>query len=182
MPESMDIANASRLTELIVHSSKLGNINGTTSGGVNISSMSTMRYLDISNCTSLTGALNVSGCNLLYYINAQGTLMNDIQLPSTGANLEEIWYPKTVQVVSMQDMNKLHTVGLEIRNSCKEFSLINCPNVKLLGDRKWVDAEGEYALSNGLFLSGVKSILLDNSCLDFTSLDVQYPIGLEKLS
>lgn len=107
--------------------------------------------------------------------------MNDIQLPSTGANLEEIWYPKTVQVVSMQDMNKLHTVGLEIRNSCKEFSLINCPNVKLLGDRKWVDAEGEYALSNGLFLSGVKSILLDNSCLDFTSLDVQYPIGLEKI-
>lgn len=181
MPESMDIANASRLTELVVHSSKLGNINGTTSGGVNISSMSTMRYLDISNCTSLTGALNVSGCNLLYYINAQGTLMNDIQLPSTGANLEEIWYPKTVQVVNMQDMSKLHTVGLEIRNNCKEFSLINCPNVKLLGDRKWVDAEGEYALSNGLFLSGVKSILLDNSCLDFTSLDVQYPIGLEKI-
>ena len=182
MPESMDIANASRLTELVVHSSKLKNINGTTSGGVNVSGLSNITKLDISNCTSLEGALNVSDCNLLCYINAQNTLMNDVQLPDTGANLEEIWYPKTIQVVNLQGMERLTTVGLQPRNSCKQFTLVNCPKVEFFGDRKWNSNYNEYVLSNGLFLSGVSDILLDNSCLNLTSIDVQYPVNLKSIT
>lgn len=182
MPESMDIANASRLTKLVVHSSKLKNINGTTSGGVNISAMSNMQYLDISNCTALEGALNVSGCNLLYYINAQNTLMNDIQLPSTGANLEEIWYPKTVQVISMQDMAKLTTVGLQRNHSCKNIRLVNCPKVERFGDRGYSASLGRYIHSNGWFLSGVQDLYLDNSYLSASVLDIQYPQGLKSVT
>lgn len=181
MPESMDIANASRLTKLVVHSSKLKNINGTTSGGVNISSMSNMQYVDISNCTALEGSMNVSGCSLLTYVNAQGTLMNDIQLPTSCASLQEIWYPKAVQTVSVQNMAKLKVVGLQPGHSIKTLNISNCPSLEALGDREFNAQYSTYKYDNAWFLSGVQDLTLDNTLLNETELGVRFCTNLKSI-
>ena len=181
IPESMDIANASRLTKLVVHSSKLKNINGTTSGGVNISGMSNMGTVDISGCTSLEGSLVVSGCPLLKYINCQNTLLSDVQLPTTGSNLEEIWYPKGIQTVVLQDMDKLRVAGLPRGHACRQLTLINCTKLKAFADIVRDTATNTYNTCNGLHLAGVKKAYFDNSFLEAKDLDFGHALGLTSI-
>lgn len=178
VPESMDLANAVRLSELEVHSTKLKNINGTVAGGVNVSSMSNLSKINLKGCTALEGALNVAGCTMLRYINIQDTNMADVQLPPTGAALQELWYSKTIQTISLSNAPNLKILGLQMGHACKNLTVVNCPKIETFGDREWNPSTQTYKYTPWDFLEGVQSLHIDNSLGEYEVMGLPHSIGL----
>lgn len=109
-PTSMLIANADRLTEIECHSPNLIN--------TDLSECTKLQRIDLSDCTALgTGIgaqpiLNIQNCKYLRYCNCLNTQLTAIYTMQAGGNLEEIYYPKTTQVVQLTNQTYLHTVGI----------------------------------------------------------------------
>lgn len=179
-PTTITLIKAPKVNNLICHSEKL--INTDASVCVNLS------RVDLSGCTNLgsgtatSTTLDVSGCTELKYLNIQNTALQGVQLNPGGSNIKEIWYPKTVQTVSLTNCPQLTTVGLMQGHSCKELTLINCPKVEAFGDRQWNSVKNIYGYDNGWFLSGVQNIYLDNSYINVESFSVRYAINLNSVT
>ena len=175
-PTTIEIANAPRLTEVVCHSENLKTID--------LSACTNLQRIDLKDCTGLgvgdqtTKTLEVMKCGNLKYVNCQNTQLQGIHLNPNGSNIKEVWYPKSVQVVSFANCPQLEVVGLEQGHSCKELTLTNCPSVKAFGDLEYNESVSDNKYSNGWFLSGVQKITLDNSITGVKSLEVLYPIGL----
>lgn len=166
-PNSIDLANATRLTQLKVpNSTKLTTINGGSQGGMSGATLAYLNYLDLSGCTSLTGSVVLTNCPLISYVNVNNTLVNDVQLPSACVSLKEIWYPKAIQMISLSDLPELKVVGLQSGHSCKELKLINCPKVEAFGDRGFNASTQKYTIPHFVYLSGLNSLYLDNSFIN----------------
>lgn len=109
-PTSMLIANADRLTEIVCHSPNLIN--------TDLSECTKLQRIDLSDCTALgTGIgaqpiLNIQNCKYLRYCNCLNTQLTAIYTMQAGGNLEEIYYPKTAQIVQLTNQTYLHTVGI----------------------------------------------------------------------
>lgn len=157
----IDVSNATRLTKMECHSSKLKN--------VILSTCTNLQHVDLKDCTTLgsteqsTKNLDVSRCSNLKYVNCQNTQLQGITLNPKGSNIKEVWYPKSIQTVSFANCPQLETVGLEYGHSCKELRIVNCPNVKHFGDQEGDETKNKYKYPNGYFLGGVQSLYLDNS-------------------
>lgn len=179
-PTTISIGNAPKLTDLTCHSENL--INTDLANCVNLT------HVDLSGCTNLgTGVgsnpvLDISKCMNLQYIDIRNTTLRSVQLDPRGSNIEEIWYPTTVESIVIQNCPALTTVGLTLGHNCKELKLINCPNVSIFGNRKLIKSNNSYALHNGAFLSRINNITLNASCLDMEDLVVQYPIDLKTIT
>ena len=157
----INVSNATRLTKMECHSSKLKN--------VILSTCTNLQYVDLKDCTTLgsteqsTKNLDVSNCSNLKYVNCQNTQLQGVTLNPKGSNIHEVWYPKSVQSVSFANCPQLETVGLEYGHSCKELRIVNCPNVKHFGDQEFDETKNKYKYPNGYFLGGVQSLYLDSS-------------------
>lgn len=175
-PTTIEIANAPRLTEVVCHSENLKTID--------LSSCTNLRTVNLKDCTGLgvgdqtTKTLEVINCGNIKYVNCQNTQLQGVHLNPKGSNIKEVWYPKSVQVVTFSNCPQLEVIGLEQGHSCKELTLTNCPSVKAFGDLEYNEAVSDNTYSNGWFLSGVQKITLDNSMTGVKSLEVLYPIGL----
>lgn len=175
-PTTIEIANAPRLTEVVCHSENLKTID--------LSSCTNLRNVNLKDCTGLgvgdqtTKTLEVINCGNLKYVNCQNTQLQGVHLNPKGSNIKEVWYPKSVQVVTFSNCPQLEVIGLEQGHSCKELTLTNCPSVKAFGDLEYNEAVSDNTYSNGWFLSGVQKITLDNSVTGVKNLEVLYPIGL----
>ena len=175
-PTTIEIANAPRLTEVVCHSENLKTID--------LSSCTNLRKVDLKDCTGLgvgdqtTKTLEVINCGNLKYVNCQNTQLQGVHLNPKGSNIKEVWYPKSVQVVTFSNCPQLEVIGLEQGHSCKELTLTNCPSVTTFGDLEYNESVSENTYSNGWFLSGVQKISLDNSMTALKNLEILYPIGL----
>lgn len=175
-PTTIEIANAPRLTEVVCHSENLKTID--------LSSCTNLRKVDLKDCTGLgigdqtTKTLEVINCGNIKYVNCQNTQLQGVHLNPKGSNIKEVWYPKSVQVVTFSNCPQLEVIGLEQGHSCKELTLTNCPSVTTFGDLEYNKSVSENTYSNGWFLSGVQKINLDNSMTALKNLEILYPIGL----
>lgn len=133
-PTTMLIANAKKLTSIECHSPNLIN--------TDLSACTLMQEIDISNCSKLgTGVgaqptLNLSDSKYLRKIDISGTALTAVYTSQAGGNLEEIYYPSTVQQIQLANQKSLHTIGIpydeEHDIACKNLNLVsinNCPNV-----------------------------------------------------
>lgn len=167
----IDVSNATRLTKMECHSSKLKN--------VILSTCTNLQHVDLKDCSTLgsteqsTKNLDVSNCSNLKYVNCQNTQLQGITLNPNGSNIKEVWYPKSIQTVSFANCPQLETVGLEEGHSCNELRLVNCPNVIMFGDRNYSDTYKDYLYNNSKFLNGVQNIYIDASCLGFTEWEMK---------
>lgn len=163
-PTTITLVKAPKVNSLICHSDKL--INTDASSCVNLS------RVDLSGCTNLGSgtasltSLDVTGCTELKYLNIQNTALQGVQLNPKGSNIKEIWYPKSIQTISLTNCPQLTTVGLMQGHSCKELTLINCPKVETFGDREYQISSNTYTYANSYFLSGVQNMTLNNSALN----------------
>lgn len=136
-PSTMLIANADRLTDIKVHSNKLIN--------TDLSECKLLQSIDISNCSALgTGIgaqpiLNIQNLRYLKYLNALNTQITAIYTLQAGGNLEEIYYPSSIQVIQLTNLTYLHTVGIpyDIDNittpkNLANVSITNCKNITKL--------------------------------------------------
>ena len=113
------LSNATKLTEVEVHSPLLYNINVTEN--------KFLRKLDLSGCSSLGTVtavgttLDLSKCNYLKYVDTRDTSLTEIIFNSKGGSLREIYYPKTVQSLTLIKQPLLEILGLPYGNTGEEI-------------------------------------------------------------
>ena len=136
----MLIANANRLTEITCHSPQLIN--------TDLSECKMLQKIDISDCTALgTGIgaqpiLNIQNAKYLRYLDTRNTQLTAIYTMQSGSNLEEIYYPKTIQTIDLMNQAYLRVVGIPYEEDengkpvyCENLAdvIINsCKNVEYL--------------------------------------------------
>jgi surface protein len=136
-PSSCILSNATKLTNVEIHSSKLYNIN--------VINNKFLRSINLENCTALgtvtaTGSsLNLSNCKYLRYCNVYNTNLTEVQLNTSGGSLTEIYYPKSIQSINLVKQRLLELIGLpygeggsEIPTSLYTISIQDCPSITKL--------------------------------------------------
>lgn len=131
------LANATKLTEVEIHSPLLYNINVTEN--------KFLRKLDLSGCTALGTVtavgttLDLSKCNYLKYVNTYGTSLTEVIFNTNGGSLREIYYPKTVQSLSLIKQPLLTVLGLPYGNTGEDIptslytvNIRDCTSIKKL--------------------------------------------------
>lgn len=145
MPRHLLLNNASKLVAIECP----GN---TELINIQMEKCSYLQRIDLSGCNKLgtlstSQVLDVSGCNNLRYLNAYGTVVTSINTNQAGGNLVEIYVPKTLQTLSLQNQYSLRVVGIpgastlettkmydlkQNASNISSFTLINCPLVERL--------------------------------------------------
>ena len=133
-PTTMLIANADRLTEIECHSSNLIN--------TDLSECTLLQKIDLSDSIALgTGIgsqpiLNIQNCKYLKYCNCYNTQLTAIYTMQKGGNLEEIYYPSSVQLVQLTNQTYLHTIGIPYDlndettpKNLANVEITNCKNI-----------------------------------------------------
>ena len=149
-PSTLLIANADRLTEIECHSPNLIN--------TDLSECTLLQRIDISDCSILgTGIgaqpiLNIQKAKYLRYLDARNTQLTAIYTMQSGSNLEEIYYPKSIQAVDLMNQAYLKIVGIpyELDEKGKpvycpnlaDVTLNNCKNIEYMS---YPYTEGQYA-------------------------------------
>ena len=136
-PSSCILANARKLTNVEIHSTELYNINVTNN--------TFLRTINLEGCSTLgtvtaTGSsLDLSNCKYLRYCNVYNTALTEVQLNTSGGSLIEIYYPSTLQSMTLIKQRLLETIGLpygtngrEIPTALYTVNIQECPNIKYL--------------------------------------------------
>ena len=148
-PSTLLIANADRLTEIVCHSPNLIN--------TDFSECTLLQKIDISDCTALgTGIgaqpiLNVERAKYLRYLNARNTQLTSITIMQSGSNLEEIYYPNSVQSITLVNQAYLKIAGIpyevdamgRVTNYCEKLSDIEINNCKYIDHLQYPFNEGD---------------------------------------
>lgn len=142
-PDSMLIGNASKLVELECSNAPL--LTNINQNKANLSPNKYLTKVDISNCPQLGGTLRLNNSPLLSEVNAQGTAITGMLLPTSIKNLAKLKVPKGVTELILNDAKTLTDLDLEKGYLLETLSLSNCNKLK------------------SFELSKVKNISLDNS-------------------
>lgn len=120
---TIDVSKATRLSELLIGSSAEGYHNDNlTVLAVGANKM--LRKLDIRNCPNLTQAVDLSGCENIEEVYAQGTGITSIVLPPAGI-LSKLYLPGTVTNLSLKNQPKLLDAFFELAG-VEKLSTIVC--------------------------------------------------------
>lgn len=121
--------NATRLTELIIGSSKEG-YNNTMLNEVQFGSNELLRKLDVTNCSVLTQPLGLGKCSNIEEIYALGTAITGVELPPSGY-LKILKIPNTIKTLTitnhpnLTDENLVIGSGRDLQNIVR-LNLANC--------------------------------------------------------
>lgn len=134
-PGTVDISKATKLTELIVGSGAVGYQNSNLTV-LAIGNNTLFRRLNVMNCNKLTQPIDVSGCENIEEIYAQGTSITSVKLPSAG-RLSQLYLPDTITSLTIRNqtltqdgfelagISNLSTVYIENTNGIDSATLIN---------------------------------------------------------
>lgn len=142
-PDSMLIGNATKLVELECNNAPL--LTDINSNKANLSPNKYLTKVDISNCPQLGGTLRLNNSALLQEVNAHGTAITGMLLPTSIKNLQSLKVPKGVTELALYDAKTLTDLDLEEGYLLETLTLSNCNKLKSFD------------------LSKVKNISLDNS-------------------
>lgn len=125
-----DFSKASRLQKLTIGSDRDGYKNGFMST-IGLGSNKLLEYLDIRNITGLTSVIDVSQCNNLLEIHAEGTNATGV-IFSNGGKVQKAYLP---DVISMTLKNLNHLEEFEMSGHTKLQTLIveNTPFIDTYG-------------------------------------------------
>ena len=134
-PGTVDISKATKLSELIVGSGAVGYQNSNLTV-LSIGNNTLFRRLNVMNCNRLTQPIDVSGCENIEEIYAQGTSITSVKLPAAG-RLKQLYLPDTITSLTIRNQSltddgfellgigKLSTVYIENTNGIDSATLIN---------------------------------------------------------
>ena len=136
-PSSAILSNAVKLTNVEIHSTELYNINLTNNRF--------LRRVDLRDCPALgtvqaTGSiLDLTNCRYLQYADLYNTALTEINLDTLGGSLVEIYYPKSLQSLTLIKQRLVKTVGLPYGNIGEEvptglytINIQDCPSIEKL--------------------------------------------------
>lgn len=179
-PTTLLISNADRLTEITCHSENLRN--------TDLSLCKLLQKIDLRGCTTLgegIGAqpiLDIKGCKYLRYCDCRDTKLTAIYTMQAGGNLEEIYYPESIQIVQVTNQTYLHTLGMPygVENG-KQLSCPNLSDVEITNCNALKRIHAPFNESDALTiepLKNVQNLILQNSLGDFKYLNFK---GFNKL-
>ena len=134
-PGTVDISKATKLTELIVGSGAVGYQNSNLTV-LSIGNNTLFRRLNVMNCTRLTQPIDVSGCENIEEIYAQGTSITSIKLPAAG-RLKHLYLPEKITSLAIRNqtltqdgfemagIGNLSTIYIENTNGIDSATLIS---------------------------------------------------------
>ena len=109
---TVDVSKATRLSELLIGSDADGYHNDNLTV-LSVGSNKMLRKLDIRNCPNLTQAVDLSGCENIEEVYAQGTGITSVVLPAAGI-LSKLYLPGTITNLTLKNQPKLLDAFFEL--------------------------------------------------------------------
>lgn len=101
---TIDVSYATKLTELKIGHG--GSYQNTNLKNLTLGNNTLLQKLDIRNCPSLTGSLDMSGCTGIKEVKATGTSLTSIKLPEAGA-VARLELPDTITNLTIKNQNNI---------------------------------------------------------------------------
>nr|WP_302829777.1 leucine-rich repeat domain-containing protein [uncultured Bacteroides sp.] len=123
------VVRGQRLTELVLGSKTDRVVISIT--GLTLSDCGSIQKVLLSNIPTLQGTLDLSACQNIREVYADGTALSQIRLPE-GGSLEVIEYPENNRYLTFRNFPLLSTDGLIIGQCAKnitDFLIENCPKL-----------------------------------------------------
>ena len=130
-PDQILIGQASRLIELDLSNCTI--LTEINSNKANLQSLTYLKKLDLSGCSSLTGTLRINYSNILEDLNLEDTLINSIQFSDTLASLKTLKLPSSITTLNLQDASSLSVLHHQDSSKLTTLTLSNCNNLTDLG-------------------------------------------------
>lgn len=119
---TIDVSKATRLSELLIGSGVSGYQN-TNLTVLSIGTNNMLRKLDIRNCPNLRQAVDISGCENMEEVYAQGTSITSVVLPAAGI-LSKLYLPATLTGLTLRNQSKLTDAYFEIAGVTKLTTIV----------------------------------------------------------
>ena len=132
-PGTVDVSKATMLSELVIGSGVEGYLN-TNLTVLSVGSNRLLRKVDVRNCPNLTQPLDLSGCESIEEIHAQGTSITAVVLPS-GGMLKQLHLPGTLRNLSLKNQISLADDNFSLAGIDNLSTIIceNTPGIDSLG-------------------------------------------------
>jgi len=128
------ISAATKLTRLQLGNRTKGYYNNNLTE-LDFGSNTLLKYVDISNCSGLTGSIDISACPNIEEVYAHGTKISSVSLPAAGY-LQKLYLPETLVDFTLKNQHKITTenviIGSEDAINCSnitKLTIANCPNL-----------------------------------------------------
>ena len=189
-PTTLILGNAIRLTQVICSSQYLIN--------ASISNCKMLQRIDLHDSVLLgTGegaqqTLDVSECTNLKYINIYGTQLTALYTNTNGGNIEEIYYPYSIQTVIVKNQPRLKSIGIpiyytgQITNENNIYAdrlvnvdIANCDELVSLVINYY---EEDITVPTFIGVSRARSFSISNSLLNSERIDLSHSSNMESLT
>ena len=114
---TVDISNCAKLQTLQLCDSNHTNTNLVS---LSLGNNPLLREINITNCSNMSGNLNLSGCSDLRIFKAKGTRLTGFILP-VGPKIEELYLPATITSLTFKGMKNLEIFEAENYNSIQSL-------------------------------------------------------------
>lgn len=152
----LDLSKATKLMHLkIGHESPLyhnDNIKSVTLGRNRL-----LKTLDVRNCSGLGVAgddkiLNITGCQNIETVLAEGTNLTSISLPS-GGYIKTLHLPSSISTLAIQDHQHITDFSIESYENVKTLRIENCPTLDTKAMLEACKKDGKYTVDY-VYLTG----------------------------
>ena len=133
----INLARCANLTELIVGSDAAGYENSVLDGIADVSYLKMLQKLDISNCTALSGTVDLSNCDLIEEVHAKGSTISAVVLPE-GGYLKKLFLPAGITALNVVNHTNLTEFSQDSYANLVWLRVENTPNIDtaaILADR-----------------------------------------------
>lgn len=107
---TIDLSKAVKLTKVIAGSGAT-NYKNTNLTNLSVGNNKLLEIVDVRNCPNLVGTLDLSGCDNIQEIYAQGTSLTAVALPA-GGSLKKMYLPATIANLTIRNQDSLATLSL----------------------------------------------------------------------
>lgn len=125
-PSTVDISGAYSLKELVIGNSNTKYTNPYLKN-LHFGNNVLLSKLDVRNCTELTGTLDLSSCENIESVQATGTKITGVTLPS-GGHLKTLQLPSTVTNLTIRNQHSLSTLNMAGYTNLTTLRIENIPS------------------------------------------------------
>lgn len=129
IPYSIDLSNATRLQELILGNND-SNFSNNRLSSLSVNNNLLLTTINVQNCVALTGSLNLTNCNIIENIYADGSSLGNIILP-VGGYIKKLYLPNTITNLTVRDHKDI-----------EEFVLNSYDNIQKL----WIENDNNHII------------------------------------
>ena len=126
--KAIGLSRCANLTELILGSNAAGYENSSLDSVADVSYLTMLQKLNIQNCTALTGTVDLSNCDMIEEVYAQGSGISSIVLPE-GGYLKKLYLPGGITALNVVAHAGLTNFSMDSYTGLTRLRVENTPNI-----------------------------------------------------